>query len=109
MGLKTTNYEVKKLGITLPTAYAKISDIELKKGRATFVIQSSRENTDTLAPIETITVPVDFKRTENPFESAYNAVKGTKDVEVMNYETGELETISIPQIFNGWEDDIITE
>ena len=109
MGLKTTNYEIKKFGITLPTAYAKISDIELKKGRATFVIQSSRENTDTLAPIETITIPVDFKRTENPFETAYKAVKGVKEVEFYNDESGEVETQSIPQPFNGWEDDIITE
>lgn len=109
MGLKTTNYKVETLGITLPTAYAKISDIELKKGRATFVIQSSRENVDTLAPIETITVPVDFKRTENPFETAYNSVKGIKEIEFYNSETGEIEMISVPRKFNGWEDDIITE
>lgn len=29
MGLKTTNYEVKKLGITLPEAYAVIGKVEL--------------------------------------------------------------------------------
>ena len=49
MGLYKENYESKKLGITLPRAYAYITDFKLKEsggktyGRAIFAIQTSRE------------------------------------------------------------------
>ena len=29
MGLKTTNYEVENFGITLPTAYARLADVNI--------------------------------------------------------------------------------
>ena len=109
MGLKTTDYKVKKLGITLPTAYAILDDIQLKRGKATFVIQASREATESLTPIETVIVNVDYKRTEDPFVTAYNTAKGMKEIQQYDPETGEVVTVEAPQPFNGWEDDIITE
>ena len=56
MGLKTTNYKVNSLGITLYEAYAKIQKLRLRENNkvdATFVVQTTRENVDSLSPIET--------------------------------------------------------
>lgn len=93
MGLKTTNYEVKSLGITVPTAYAIIRDMEIKgsKGKAELVIQASREAASEKQPLEKIYVNFSVNRNENPYVTAYNAAKGEA-------AEGALQ---------GWVDDII--
>lgn len=47
MGLKTTNYEVKKFGITIPNAYARLTNISIDlagKAFGTFEIHQNRED-----------------------------------------------------------------
>ena len=79
MGLKTFNYEVKKLGITVPTAYAIIRNMEIhgSKGKAEFIIQSTRETTKTKEPLERFYLDFCVNRNENPYITAYNTAKGT--------------------------------
>ena len=108
MGLKTTNYEVKKLGITIPEAYA-VADFSLDGNSCsvTVKIQTSRENAKKLAPIETIHTHFVVDRNKNPFEEVYNKLKGQEIVERENPETGEKETITVKGILYGWTDDIV--
>lgn len=111
MGLKTTNYTVKELGITLPNAYALLKDIKVvnNRGIATFAIQSTRETATELKPIETVAVEFVFDRTENPVETAYKAVKGIRDSMVYNEEKDCYIKQPVSQPLYGWEDDIVTE
>lgn len=109
MGLKTTNYKVKELGITLPNAYALLKDIKVvsNRGVATFNIQSTRETAMELKPIETVAVEFTFDRKENPVETAYKAVKGTREDWVYDEEKDTYAKQTVPQPLNGWEDDIV--
>ena len=55
MGLKITNYEVKRIGITLSEAYAKIIQIDLDKDgntKAVLAIQQTREDFESLQALE---------------------------------------------------------
>ena len=55
MGLKTTNYEVKKIGITISEAYAKFIQIDLDKDgnvKAFLAIQQTREDFESLQALE---------------------------------------------------------
>ena len=55
MGLKTTNYEAKDFGIVLPTAYARLTNINVNlEGEAfgMFEVHQTREDIDTKNPIE---------------------------------------------------------
>lgn len=105
MGLKKTNYEVKDYGVTLPEAYAVITQLEIKEdnGRAEFSVQASpRANCFNLQSYERHII--DFKysdRTKNPFDIAYLAAKETR----VNPETKE--EYNMP--FYDWEDDIVSE
>ena len=109
MGLKTTNYEVKELGIVLPNAYALLKDIKVvnNRGIATFNIQSTRETATELKPIETVAVEFIFDRKENPVETAYKAVKSTRKAWVYDEEKGCAIQQTVQQPLYGWEDDII--
>lgn len=109
MGLKTTNYEVKRIGQILPEAYA-IADFTIDGNSClvTVKIQTSRENAKKLAPIETIHTHFVIDRNKNPFEEVYNKLKGQEIVERENPETGEKETITVNGILYGWEDDYLT-
>lgn len=108
MGFKTTNYEVN--GLVLPEAYAifEMVDTKANPAIATFKIHNSRENAAYLKPIEKKTVRFHWDRKTNPVDEAYKAAK-THTVEYVNPETGEVEEIEIPGIFEGWEDDIVAE
>ena len=89
MGLKTTNYSVPSLGVTLDAAYALISDLYVDKqgnGKAVFEIQQSRENALGLAPLESVEVNFTADKTGAIYDQAYTAGKAQK--------------------FNGWQDDI---
>ena len=93
MGLKTTNYEVKRLGTFVPQAYAIIKKlhIENNSGKATFVVQSTRETTKILDAFDTIEMHFIVNKKENPYVTAYNKAKGQNG------------------IFYGWKDDIVVE
>ena len=55
MGLKTTNYEAKDFGIILPTAYARLTNVNVDLSGAAFgifEIHQSREDITTKSPIE---------------------------------------------------------
>lgn len=91
MGLKTTNYTVWELGITLDNAYAKVQSINLDKSgnaKALIAIQQSREATETLEPLELHEVNFVADKTLPIYEQAYIAAKANG--------------------FNQWTDDIIT-
>ena len=92
MGLKTTDYEVRGLGITVPTAYAQITSLFINKdsiAQAEFSIQQNREDIKerTAFAKETFTCLVD--KNEPIYTQVYNKAKVA--------------------IFNGWEDDIVEE
>lgn len=109
MGLKTSNYTIKNLGITLSTAYAILKDLKIERnhGTAVFSIQSTRERATDLKPIETVTVNFTFNRDENPVETAYKTVKGTKEEFVYDETRHENVKQTVPQPLYGWEDDIV--
>lgn len=90
MGLKTTNYNVKDYGITLPTAYAQISSINVRldgKAHCMFEIQQDRESIGKNRCFET-----------KPFNCVVN-----KDLPI--YE--QIYVAAKEQLFAGWEDDIV--
>ena len=109
MGLKTTNYEVKKLGITIPEAYAMIKNLSIdgNSGYVTFAIQANRDNALKLTPIDTIDMHFVVDRNENPFVTAYNKAKGQTIIEQYNRTTGAKETTTVDGILYGWVDDIV--
>jgi len=109
MGLKTVNYEVKSLGITLPNAYALLKDIKINDatGIATFVVQSTREMALKMKPIETVKIEFAFDRTKNPVETAYITAKGKRIETVADEQTWQATTKEVNQPFYGWEDDIL--
>ena len=109
MGFKKANYEVKKLGIVLPEAYAIIRKMQIdgEHGYAEIVVQSTREATEKLTPIETVRVDFKVNRNENPFVTAYNAAKAQKTVKMFNTETHQVEDKVVNMPFYDWTDDIV--
>lgn len=107
MGLITTNYEVKTLGIELPTAYAIVSrlNVDGTNGLAEFHIQTSREAALTKEPIEKVNVAFTVERDKNPLEQAYIASKATKTIK--RWVNGELRSVEVAGVFAEWEDDIV--
>ena len=92
MGLKTTNYEVKELGITVPTAYAQITSITSDRegnAYAQFVVQQSRDDIEVKDDIERLSVSYMINKSKPLYEQLYDVAKKT--------------------IFDGWEDDIVDE
>lgn len=89
MGLKTTNYEAKEIGQTLPTAYAILDGLHKEKNSvlATFGVYASRENASLYEPIDKKSIHFHWDRKSNLAEQAYSLAKG---------ENG---------IFSGWLDD----
>lgn len=130
MALKKTNYELKELGIVLPEAYAFIHRIECDryaetvteevngdvsshqvdkfKGVAEFYVQNApRENAMGLKPFERHVVHFTCNANENPVAAAYIEAKGTHIVAEYNSITNQYIEVEKPNIFNGWEDDIV--
>lgn len=108
MGLKTTNYKVEKLGVTLPNAYAMIKDLDIKGENATaiFTIQTSREHAVGKQPIDTKKFTFKVRRNENPYETAYKLVKAQVKYAYKDWDGTPKEKIT-NGIFYGWEDDIV--
>lgn len=91
MGLKTTNYEVKELGLSLATAYAQITNLTVdKNGRthAVFTIQKNREDINNKKHLDMKFFACEIDKTLPIYEQVYNKAK----------KNG---------IFEGWEDDIV--
>lgn len=116
MGLFKENYESKKLGITLPKAYAYITDFKLKEaagrtyGRAIFAVQTSREACVNKAPIEEVVLEsIELDRSKNVLKQVYDKMKEGETHEIINPETGKKETVEFGMPFYGWSDDIATE
>lgn len=104
MGLTKNNYYSKNTGVTLPTAYAILKDLVLNgnRARAIFVIQSSRENTTLLKPIDKVEIYFDWDRKSDLVKMAYEKAK-TQKLEVID---GELIIEKYGMLY-GWYDDIV--
>lgn len=132
MALKKTNYELKEHGIILPEAYAFIHRIECDryaetvetevngelitqqvdklKGVAEFYIQNApRESAMGLKPFERHIVRFTCKANENPMVAAYIEAKGTHTEKEYDSTTHQYVDVEKPNLFNGWEDDIVVE
>ena len=132
MALKKTNYELKEHGIILPKAYAFIHRIECDryaetvteevngevsfrqvdklKGVAEFYVQNApRESAMGLKPFERQIVHFTCKANENPMAAAYIEAKGTHTVKEYDSTTHQYVDVEKPNLFNGWEDDIVVE
>lgn len=111
MGLKTTNYEVKKLGITLPEAYAIVKDLTVRgdRGYAIIAVQSSRENaekvvTGEMSALEEHRIDFTVNRDENDRATAYAKAKSQREQYQFNDETQKFEMVMVNEPFYGWED-----
>lgn len=112
MGYKTTNYK-KKSGVTLPTAYAMISKIEV--GRMSTVVElkinESRDKIKSHGADEVIyvTIPTDEKLLEFLYKKMKEPTKSVEiqDVEVNGVIEQQLVEVEVPNIFTDWEDDIV--
>ena len=92
MGLKTTNYEVKDFGITIPEAYARLTNININvDGRAfgIFEIHQTRESLKHSNPLQRIHVNYAINK-DLPIHSQIY-IKAKKE------------------FFPNWEDDIVEE
>ena len=109
MGLKTNNYRIEKLGITLTEAYAVLKKITAERGNgiAVFAVSTNRDNAIDKAAIEErkIQFTYDIEK-DNMVIKAYEAAKGQKTVREYNPETGQEEDITINMPFYGWTDDL---
>lgn len=90
MGLKKTNYEVKRYGITLPEAYARLTHVNINidgRADAMFEIQQTREDIGVKRPLETIFFDCEIDKEQPVYKQIYEKAK--------------------EEVFAGWEDDII--
>ena len=90
MGLKTSNYKVDNMNLTLPTAYAQIVhmsvDLDGTAG-ALFAIQQNRDMVSSSEAIETKHIRCSIDKEQPIYAQIYTRAKET--------------------IFDGWEDDIV--
>lgn len=112
MGLKTTNYTSKSLGVTVPEAYAVLRTLVIEansEARAEFTVQINRAATKTFMPLDRIRVDFAWDRVTDPARMAYETAKTEiKRYEKWNEETNEVEMVEEPGALYGWENDIIS-
>ena len=92
MGFKTTNYEAKAYGITVPEAYARITKVNVDvdgKATATFEIQQNRENVGSKASLALVPFRCDIDKEQPLHKQIYEKAK--------------------EGYFKDWEDDIVEE
>ena len=90
MGFIRSNYEIKELGISIPSAYARITSMHISgegKAYAKFSIQQTRDAISTKDSLETVSFATTIDKTQPIFRQIYVAAK--------------------EELFNDWEDDII--
>ena len=110
MGLKQENYELKKVGITIPEAYAVLRNLIIESDnrvRAIFAIQQSREMTSTHDPLKKVEVHFVWDRKTDPAKMAYKEAKKQMITRAVKNENGEWVEQEFPGELNGWEDDIV--
>ncbi len=109
MGLIKDNYYSKSTGLTLPNAYAVIKDIVLNgnKGRAIFVIQSSRTATQDFRPIDKVEIPFTWDRKTDIARVAYETAKTQLIREYTEDEDGNIVEVNKQGVLYGWQDDIV--
>lgn len=114
MGLKTTNFHIKKFDLTLPTAYAKLRTLVLNSNgsvSATFSIQQSRAHCEKYEPIDI--VKVDTKEAWNrniPLEQfAYESARTqVTEKTVYNESRNTQEEVTEYGTLYGWQNDIVS-
>ena len=108
MGLKISNYKVKSMGVTLPTAYAVIRNITVngENGVATFAIHQSRELAidTTIRPYHTENIHFKVDRNVNDRVTAYSVA-----TEPYVEKEGKEEEVTKYPFFYGWQNDIVDE
>lgn len=110
MGLKTTNYEIKEIGMVLPKAYALLYEMRLcgNSGNAVFHVQTSpRANALSLNPLKRVVINFEWDRNRNPVEAAYAEAKAMKYKKQWDPAEKKYIDVEAPQPFYGWEDDIV--
>ena len=111
MGLKTTNYVSKSMGITLPVAYAVLKNLIIEtdnRVRAIFAIQASREATQQYTPIDKVEVHFTWDRKTDPAKMAYEtAKKETTAIKKYSAELHHPVIVNVNGTLYGWEDDIV--
>lgn len=92
MGLKTTNFNMKQFGITIPNAYARLTHLNVDlEGQAfgIFEIHQNREDFTITRPLDSKQLSCKINKDEPLYEQMYIKAK--------------------EQLFPDWEDDIIEE
>lgn len=109
MGLKTTNYVSKKLGITLPSAYALVTELKMSGGYGTaeFSIQTSRDAAINLPAIEKVKIDFAVDRNESLMKTAYKKATEKYISKHIDPVTGEEVTIETGMFFKDWTDDLV--
>jgi hypothetical protein len=90
MGFKTSNYESKAYGITIPEAYARITKINVDvdgKADARFEIQQSRDTVGTKVSLALVPFRCEIDKDLPLHKQIYEKAK--------------------EEVFKGWEDDIV--
>ena len=90
MGLKTTNYEVKDFGITIPEAYARLTNININVDGEAFGVFEIHQTREDL--IE-----------NNPLERVHVNYVIDKDLPIHN----QMYVKAKEELFIDWEDDIV--
>ena len=111
MGLKTTNYVSKSTGLTLPEAYAVLTNLIIEtdnRARAIFAIQASRENAKNFKAIDKVEIYFTWDRKSNPVVMAYETAKAeTREAETYDEETHTALAVIEHGTLYGWQDDIV--
>ena len=116
MGLKTTNYTVTSLGITLPQAYAAITNLSIDGDvcRAAFAIQTTREAVFSLKPVAVKHISFKYDRSRSLMTQAYENAVSSYETDVPDGsldENGDIVftggTGVIKKPFYGWQADIV--
>ena len=112
--LKTTNYKIKDNGLELPVAYAGITEIQINgiKGFAKISVHTSRENVTLvregkLKPLEEVLLTFRADYNKHIPEEIYNLAKSQVELQRLNEETQQVETVIEYYPFYGWDNDII--
>lgn len=110
MGLKTTNYKIKKMNdFVLPNAYAYIIKCysERQSGWADIGVFADRESAENGAePFEVKRIYFTIDRNENDRQTAYTEAKKQIKKEEYNEETHTYDIVMVDGMFTNWQDDI---
>ena len=92
MGFKTTNYEIPRLGLTIGTAYAQITNLSIdtdSTAKAIIRIQQTRDAISTNRPLDRKFIEIKIDKDLPAHKQVYEYAKS--------------------RYFSDWEDDIVEE